>query len=55
MAIDDDFVKKFQKQIDLLKSLDTAVQDAIRRANQKLDELNRGEPIEKVFGAPRKK
>ncbi|HWY82603.1 MAG TPA: hypothetical protein VNY10_11860 [Roseiarcus sp.] len=50
MAIDDDFVKNFKKQIDLLKSLEKAVQDAIGRANEKLDELNRGERIEKVFG-----
>ncbi len=55
MAKDDDFIEKFKKQIDLLKNLEKAVQDAIGRAHHKLAELNREEPIEKVFGKPPKK
>jgi hypothetical protein len=55
MAKDDDFIEKFKKQIDLLKNLEKAVQDAIGRAHRKLEELNRGEPIEKVFAVPPEK
>jgi hypothetical protein len=55
MAKDDDFIEKFKKQIDLLKNLEKAVQDALGRAHQKLAELNRGESIEKIFSAPPKK
>ena len=35
MAKDDDFIEKFKKQIDLLKNLEKAVQDALGRAHQK--------------------
>jgi hypothetical protein len=55
MAKDDDFIEKFKKQIDLLKNLEKAVQDALGRAHQKLAELNRGEDIKKVFSSPPKK
>jgi hypothetical protein len=55
MAKDDDLIEKLKKQIHLLNNLENAVTDAIGRANRKLEELRRGEPIEKVFAVSPKK
>jgi hypothetical protein len=54
MAKDDEFKEKFKKQIDLLQNLEKAVQEALKRAGDKLAALERGEPVEKVFGQPEK-
>jgi len=54
MAIDEKLLESFQDQIDVLKSVEKAVQDAIGRANTRLALLNkpenRGKNIEDVFG-----
>jgi hypothetical protein len=54
MAIDEKFLKSFEDQIDVLKSVEKAVQDAIGRANARLALLNkpehRGKNIEDVLG-----
>jgi hypothetical protein len=53
MVIDDenDFMKKFDMQIHVLKTLQERVQDAIGRAEKKLKQVNDdGEPFEDVFG-----
>ena len=55
MAKDDDLIDKLKKQIDLLNNLENAVKDAIGSAHRKLEELRRGEPIEKVFAVSPKK
>ena len=55
MAIDDKLLKSFQDQIDALKGVEKAVQDAIGRANIRLGLLNKPENrdknIEDIFGA----
>jgi hypothetical protein len=55
MAKDDDFIEKFEKQIDLLRNLEKAVQDAIGRARKKLADLKSGKDIEEVFPDPPEK
>jgi len=49
MEIDEGFIGKFKIQIEVLKGVEKAVQDAIARANQNLKRIEDGEPIEKVF------
>jgi hypothetical protein len=55
MAKDAEFKEMFKKQIHLLENLEKAVQEALKRAGDKLAALERGEPIEKVFGKPTEK
>jgi hypothetical protein len=55
MAIDQDFVKNFRDQILVLEGIKKAVKEGIRDAKQKLDRIEKGEPMDKVFGVPPKK
>ena len=50
MAIEKDFIDRFQQQIDLLKNLEQAVQDAIVRAEGQIKKMRDGESMEQVFG-----
>jgi hypothetical protein len=51
MAIDANvFMKKYEMQIGVLKTLQERVADAIGRAEKKLKQVNDGEPFEDVFG-----
>jgi hypothetical protein len=50
MAIDKDFIENFEKQRDLLKSLEQAVHDAIVRADERIKAMKKGKSMEEVFG-----
>ncbi|MCA1439453.1 hypothetical protein I6F07_04305 [Ensifer sp. IC4062] len=52
MVIDDesDFMKNFDMQIHVLKTLQKRVEDAIGRAEKKRKQVDDGEPFEEVFG-----
>jgi tetrahydromethanopterin S-methyltransferase subunit A len=50
MAIEKEFIDRFQQQIDLLKNLEKAIQDAIVRADGKIKKMRDGKSMEEVFG-----
>ena len=52
MAINkDDFIPRFKEQIQVMADLQSAVTEAIKKAQGQLDELtNGGKSVEEVFG-----
>lgn len=50
MAVDNDFIERFEKEIELLKDLQKAASDGIERAEKRLERIRNGEPREVVFG-----
>lgn len=53
MAIDrDDFIKRFQQELKLLRNLKDRVDEAIGRAETKINQVvNEGKSVEDVFGS----
>ncbi|WP_166488070.1 MULTISPECIES: hypothetical protein [Mesorhizobium] len=50
MAVDNDFIERFEKEIKLLKDLQKAASDSIERAEKRLERIRNGEHREVVFG-----
>jgi hypothetical protein len=47
MAVDADYIKRFEMQVELLKQLQKEVDAAIKRADDRLEQLRKGvEPSE---------
>jgi hypothetical protein len=43
MAVDDEYIKRFEEELELLKRLEKEIGAAILRANDKLVEMQKGE------------
>ena len=53
MAVDEKLAEELKSQIQDLVRLRTRVDEAIERANGKLDEVNKGKSREEVFPRPK--
>jgi hypothetical protein len=51
MANDEDFIKLLEKETDLLKKLQTEVNEAVERADGKIERMQKGASKEDVFGS----
>jgi len=54
MEIDKDFLDNFEYQIKLLENMKKSIDEAIGRANGRLDRIRKGESIESVFESDRR-
>lgn len=56
MAVDQDFIERFQKETNLLKNLQKRISEAIDRAEDRIAKMKEGKlSKEEIFGAPPKK
>jgi hypothetical protein len=49
MAVDNDFIKRLEKETDLLRKLQTEVGEAIKIAEKRIDDMKNGASKEEVF------
>jgi hypothetical protein len=54
MDITQEFIDRFEKEIEFLKRFQKAAGDAVKRAEDRLKEMRPGKPMEEVFGPPPK-
>jgi hypothetical protein len=54
MVVDQGFIDRFQKQIDVLTKLEKSVSAAIETAHGQIKDLKDGKSIEQVFPVPSK-
>jgi hypothetical protein len=54
MDMNQDFIDRFEKEIEFLKRFQKAAGDAVKRAEDRLKEMKPGKSIEEVFGPPPK-
>ncbi|WP_331372729.1 hypothetical protein [Sinorhizobium chiapasense] len=50
MAVDYEFIERFEKEIKVLRDLQKAAEDAIERAQNRIERMRNGESKEDVFG-----
>lgn len=50
MAVDYEFIERFEKEIKVLRDLQKAAEDAIERAENRIARIRHGESKEDVFG-----
>lgn len=50
MVIDDDFIRRFKEQIQMLESMKEAIEAALKSAQDKLKVMDKGKTVEEVFG-----